>query len=164
MRLGAFVPLLMDRFPDAAFTTASLEAVAARCVKGFPTYGELAAYLADWWRANRPAPPALPAPPPIRQRAEPTPDEIEHVTLVTRETVAALRSIAQPEVAYRHPGARYLSPGMLDLLNPLPNGRMRVHGAVHSPAAAPPAAAPYGAGYWPASNDDPAPPDDPAAA
>jgi hypothetical protein len=124
MRLGAFLPLLMDRFPDAAFTTASLEHVAALAVKGFPTYGELAAWLADWWRANRPAPPALPAPPPIRQRDEPTPEEIAHVSRVTAETVAFLRSSAQP-IEDRRPVPRYLTPEQLDEINPLPNGRKR---------------------------------------
>jgi hypothetical protein len=125
MRLAAFVPLLMDRFPDAAFTPASLEHCAAQAVKGFPTYGELAAWLADWWRQHRPAPPALPPPPPIRQREEPTPEEIEHVTRVTAETVAFLRSSAQPVEDRRSPGPRYLTPEQLDRLNPLPNGRKR---------------------------------------
>jgi hypothetical protein len=124
MRLAAFLPLLMDRFPDAAFTTSSLEHIAALAVKGFPTYGELAAWLADWWRANRPAPPALPAPPPIRQRDEPTPEEIAHVSRVAAETIAALRSSAQP-IEDRRPVPRYLTPEQLDEINPLPNGRKR---------------------------------------
>ena len=124
MRLAAFLPLLMDRFPDAAFTTSSLEHVAALAVKGFPTYGELAAWLADWWRANRPAPPALPAPQPIRQRDEPTPEEIAHVSRVAAETIAALRSSAQP-IEDRRPVPRYLTPEQLDEINPLPNGRKR---------------------------------------
>jgi hypothetical protein len=128
MKLAAFVPMLLDRFPDAAFTPASLEHCAARCAKGFPTYAELCGYLSEWWKANRPASPALPAPPPIRQRAEPTIEEIEHVSRVTRETVAWLRSSEQPE-ADRRPTARYLSPGVLDLINPLPNGRKRTDAA-----------------------------------
>jgi hypothetical protein len=128
MRFGAYLPLLVDRFPDAAFTTASLEYVAAQSRKGFPTYGELAAYLADWWRANRPQPPALPAPPPIRQRDEPTPEERAHVARVTAETIAHLRSIAQPEEDWRRANRRprYLSPDELDRVNPLPGGRRRV--------------------------------------
>lgn len=62
MKLAAYVPLLVDRFPDAAFTTDSLEYVAFRASKGFPTYSELAAWLAEWWREHRPMPPRLTAP------------------------------------------------------------------------------------------------------
>jgi hypothetical protein len=114
LRLAAFVPLLMDRFPDAAFTTASLQHVAGRAVKGFPTYGELAAWLAEWWREHRPAPPALPAPPPIRQRDEPTPDEIAHVERATRETIVFLadrmkaKATARAKIEPRHFNDRQL--------------------------------------------------------
>jgi hypothetical protein len=59
MKLAAYIPLLVDRFPDAAFTTASLEYVAFRASKGFPTYGELAAWLSDWWRDHKPIPPRV---------------------------------------------------------------------------------------------------------
>jgi hypothetical protein len=128
MKLAAFVPLLLDRFPDGAFTAASLEHCAAQAVKGFPTYGELAAWLAAWWRQHRPAPPALPAPPPIRQRDEPTPEEIEHVTRVAAEAIAALRSSVQP-IEDRRPMPRYLTPAQLDAVNPLPNGRKRTDAA-----------------------------------
>ena len=62
MKLAAYVPLLVDRFPDAAFTTASLEHVAFRASKGFPTYSELAEWLSQWWREHRPMPPRLTAP------------------------------------------------------------------------------------------------------
>jgi hypothetical protein len=133
MKLAAFVPLLQDRYPADAFTTASMEHVARQCVKGFPTYPELCMHLSDWWRAHRPAPPALPAPPPIRQRAEPTAEEIAHVERVTREIVAALRSSAQPVEDRRQLGASHLSPGVLDEINPLPNGWRRTHAAT-SPA------------------------------
>lgn len=125
MKLAAYVPLLIDRFPDAAFTAGSLEYVAARAVKGFPTYGELAAWLGDWWRENRPAPPALPAPPPIRERGEPTEEEKAHVSRVVAETVAFLRSHAQPEADLPRAGPRYLSAEQLDQINPLPEGRKR---------------------------------------
>jgi hypothetical protein len=125
MKLAAYVPLLADRFPDGAFTTASLEYVARQAIKGFPTYGELAAWLAEWWRATRPPPLALPAPPPIRQRGEPTPEEIEHVTRVAAEAIAALRSSAQPIEDYRRPAPRYLTPEQLDRINPLPGGAKR---------------------------------------
>ena len=62
MKLAAYIPLLVDRFPDAAFTSASLEYVAFRASKGFPTYSELAAWLHDWWREHRPAPPRIVGP------------------------------------------------------------------------------------------------------
>ena len=62
MKLGAFVPMLMGRFPDAAFTAASLEHVAAKARKGFPTYGELADWLGEWWRDNRPMPTGITGP------------------------------------------------------------------------------------------------------
>jgi len=59
MKLAAFVPLLQDRFPDEAFTMASLEHVARQCVKGFPTYPELASFLSAWWQDHRPEPARL---------------------------------------------------------------------------------------------------------
>jgi hypothetical protein len=124
LRLAAFVPLLVDRFPDGAFTTASLEHCAAQAVKGFPTYGELAGWLAAWWREHRPYV-ALPPPPPPPPRPEPTPEEIEHVRRAAAEAVAALRSSAQP-IEDRRPMPRYLTPAQLDAMNPLPNGRKRV--------------------------------------
>lgn len=138
MKLAAYVPLLADRFPDGAFTTASLEYVARQAIKGFPTYGELAAWLAEWWRATRPPPLALPAPPPIRQRGEPTPEEIEHVTRVVAETIAALRAGAQPVEEWRTartPKPSYLSPEQLDRINPLPNGRKRTDANQPAPPA-----------------------------
>jgi hypothetical protein len=102
----AMAPMLAMRFPDEAFTAASLEAVAAEC-KYLPTYGELVGYLHAWWRDHRPRPRALPSPP-IRQRDEPTHEEREHVTRVTAETLAALQSSAQP-IGDRRPVACYLS-------------------------------------------------------
>jgi hypothetical protein len=156
MRLAAFLPLLMDRFPDGAFTQASLEHCATRCAKGFPTYAELAGYLSEWWKANRPTPPALP-PPPIRQRPPPTPEEIAHVEQVTRETIAALRSSAQPVVEYRHPGPRHATPEQLDRLNPLPGGRKR-H-AISTTAAASRLAGQEGSDTTTSANDDDHPPE-----
>jgi len=102
----AMAPMLAMRFPDGAFTSASLEAVAAEC-KYLPTYGELVGYLHAWWRDHRPRPRALPAPP-IRQRDEPTHEEREHVARVTAETIAALQSSTQP-IGDRRPVACYLS-------------------------------------------------------
>jgi hypothetical protein len=59
MKLAAYLPMLMSDFTDAAFTAESLHDVARQCVKGFPTYPELAAYLGDWWREHRPMPPQI---------------------------------------------------------------------------------------------------------
>ena len=145
MKLAAYVPILMERFPDAAFTIASLEYVAAQAVKGFPTYGELAAWLSEWWTAHRPPSsfPQLPPPPPIRQRGEPTPEEIAHAEQVVAETIAALRANAQPIEDWRthRPQPRYLTPEQLDRINPLPNGVKR-HATTAQPRAATEAATP----------------------
>jgi len=100
-------PMLAMRFSDGAFTATSLEAVAAQC-KYLPTYGELAEMLSRWWRTNRPMPTAIAAPEPIRQRAEPTPEERAHVARVAAETIAALRSSVQP-VEDRRPVARHMT-------------------------------------------------------
>ena len=134
MKLAAYVPMLKDRFPDGAFTTASLEHVARQCTKGFPTYPELAGYLSGWWREHRPVI-ALPAPPPPPpRRPDPTPEEVAHVTALVREVTAALRASAADcddqalhlNVATAHrPRTAYLSPAQLDRINPLPNGRKR---------------------------------------
>ena len=144
MKLAAYVPLLFDRFPDGAFTTASLEHVARQCVKGFPTYPELAGYLSDWWRAHRPAPPALPAPPPTPRRPDPTPEEIAHVRQCVETIVANMHSPWSEPREAPAPIARHLSPAQLDLVNPLPNGRKRTDGltanATTGRPASPPAA------------------------
>jgi hypothetical protein len=103
----------------------SLEHVAARSVKGFPTYGELVEALAEWWRDHRPAPPALPPPEPIRQRDEPTAEEVAHVERAVAETLAFLRSSAQPVEDRREMKAVHVSPELLDKINPLPNGFKR---------------------------------------
>ena len=133
MKLAAYVPMLMDRFPDAAFTTASLQHVASRSVKGFPTYGELAAFLAEWWKEHRPAPPALPPPAPEPERPPPTPDEIEHVRECVETVVRNMRSTAIAKDTVGRPldepppppRPRYLTPEQLDRINPLPNGFKR---------------------------------------
>jgi hypothetical protein len=104
--VASCAPMLAMRFPDPAFNVRSLEAVAAQC-KYIPTYGELVALLRAWWQAYRPPQAALP-PPPSRQRGEPTPDEIQHVTRVVEDTIAALRSAVQPPEDHR-PVARCLS-------------------------------------------------------
>jgi hypothetical protein len=130
MKLAAYVPLLFDRFPDGAFTTASLEHVAARAVKGFPTYGELAAWLADWWREHRPLPPLLEKPreaPPLEARVPPSEEEIAHVRACVQQIVANMHSpFSERRDEAARPRAAYLSPGQLDIVNPLPNGVKRV--------------------------------------
>jgi len=132
LRLSAYLPLLMDEFPDAAFTKQSLQHVARQCDKGLPTYPELAKYLSAWWRKNRPVL-ALPPPDPPPRRPEPSEEEMEHVRRVTAETLAALRSSAQQHDdelqrlwGLQERRARYLDPEMLDRINPLPGGRKRV--------------------------------------
>ena len=135
MRLAAYVPMLLHDFPDAAFTSESLHDVARQCMKGFPIYPELAAVLSAWWRAHRPAPPALPPP---RFGPQPAPELPPSATAEERalvhervqEVLAAIRSAtasAQPtDEAATFVRASHLSPGVLDQLNPLPNGRKRV--------------------------------------
>lgn len=141
LRLAAFVPLLADRFPAAAFTTASLEAVARECVKGFPSYGELAEHLAAWWKAHRPPIAALPPPELPPPRPDATPEERAAVRARVEECIAALRS-SRIEIDAQSrrlddvaaaPRPRYLTPEQLDRINPLPNGRKRTDAA--SPAA-----------------------------
>lgn len=137
MKLAAYVPMLMhEGFPDAAFTSESLNAVARQCIKGFPTYPELADHLARWWRENRPAPPALPPPAPPLPRQPPTPEELERVHASVTEIVRALAPTRYADQAYRPATPRYLAPELLDRINPLPNGRKRAH-AVDASAAAP---------------------------
>lgn len=139
MKLRAYVPLLQDRFPPAAFTQASLEAVASQC-RFFPSYADVAAHLGNWWRENRPLPPALPPPPVVEvPREPPTPEAIEYVHERVREIVATLRlpplyaeqSTRRLDVdddAFRV-RPRYLDPELLDQINPLPNGRKRTDAA-----------------------------------
>src|SRR5579862_1877880 len=108
MKLAAYVPMLLQRFPDAAFTAESLEHVAARALKGFPTYAELAAWLGEWWSDRKPLPLALPAPErlPLLQREPPTPESIEHGRQVAAEAVAPLHADTAPAVR-REQTARY---------------------------------------------------------
>jgi hypothetical protein len=134
IRLATYIPMLMERFPDAAFTPWSLEFVAARAVKGFPTYGELATWLAEWWRDNRPIHNALP--PPTHRYAEPerqppTDDERAYVRQRVAEITAHLQANNADNALRpsRDPGPRHLSPAQLDIVNPLPNGAKRLTGA-----------------------------------
>jgi hypothetical protein len=61
LKLRAYVPLLLDNFPVGAFTQDSLHHVAGQC-KWFPSYAEVLAYLREWWREHRPAPPRITGP------------------------------------------------------------------------------------------------------
>jgi hypothetical protein len=145
-KAAAFVPMLMQRFDDGAFTAASLEFVAARADKGFPTYGEVSTWLSEWWRENRPPPPRAIAPP--RQLAlppepppePPTEEEKAAVRARVQECIAILSS-PRPAMSERSvqdqlselgeatplgPEPRYLTPEQLDIVNPLPDGRKRV--------------------------------------
>jgi hypothetical protein len=127
MKMAAYVPMLSQRFPDAAFTAESLEFVAARAVRGFPTYGELAEWLGEWWKDRRPPLTAL-APPDIPpRRPDATDEERAYVSARVAEITAHLSASRAASASERPPaGACPLSPGVLDALNPLPNGRKRV--------------------------------------
>lgn len=124
MKLAAYVPLLMREFPDAAFTSDSLSYVAKQAIKGFPTYGEAVAWLGDWWREHQPIRPALPPPPPLPFH-EPTAEELAYIHERVEEITAALSASNDAKSSVEF-GARHLSPGVLDQINPLPNGRKRV--------------------------------------
>jgi hypothetical protein len=143
MKLAAFVPLLARDFPDAAFTQDSLSHVARRCPY-FPTYHEICEHLGSWWRDRRPMPIALPPPPPTPPRPPPTPEEREYIGARVAEVVASLRNAdSEPRPG---PTARYLSPGVLDAINPLPNGMSRVTGRRSTPP--PTAPTPGGEGAY----------------
>ena len=124
IKLAAYTPMLCSRFPHQVFTHASLEYVAARAIKGFPTYPELAAWLAAWWREQRPFV-ALPAPPPEPQRQPPTDNERAYVRQRVAEITAILSNTDAGLKPTRDPGPRHLSPAQLDVVNPLPNGSKR---------------------------------------
>jgi len=132
MKVLAFVPMLQSDFPAEAFTQDSLSHVAREC-KYFPSYGEVYNHLSAWWRPRRPMQAvALPAPAPPPPHVEPTPDERAYVHEQVRALVASFKSgplysDATPGELKddRRPKAIHLSPGMLDLINPLPNGHKR---------------------------------------
>lgn len=132
MKLRAYVPLLQERFPAAAFTRASLDYVAAQ-FRFFPAYGDVVNALSDHWRQTRPPPPALPYTPPPPERDPPTPEEVEAVHELVEDCIASMRAAAlyaeasseKIEVAVEWNRARHLTPEQLDEINPLPNGRKR---------------------------------------
>jgi hypothetical protein len=126
MKLAAYVPMLLQSYPDEAFTTASLEHCARMAVKGFPTYGELAGWLSDWWREHRPLPPLLPPPEPAQPREPPTEEEIAYVHNCVQQIIGNMRApFGDSSGSALSPRPRYLTPAQLDRINPLPNGRKR---------------------------------------
>ena len=106
-KLAAYIPLLAARFEAAAFTQASLEAVAARC-KFFPSYSEIVEHLGAWWRDNRPRPQGL-APPKPQQRPQPSPEQIAAAHAQVEELLASFPS----RRARASPQPRYLTPAQL---------------------------------------------------
>ena len=130
-RLAIFIPMLASRFPEVAFTPASLEHVAAQCARGFPTYAEIVGYLTTWWRDERPIiaiqAPREPDP------HEPSDDERAAVTAHAAQCRAILADVSKklraPDATPR-PLHRYLTPEQLDRVNPLPNGTKRTLRAV----------------------------------
>jgi hypothetical protein len=124
MKLRAYVPLLLENFPPAAFTQDSLHFVASQC-KWFPSYAEVIEHLRTWWHDNRPRPVAIAPPPPEPEPPPPTPEQLERIHGIVRETSAAMRSSEPAWEPPRQPRPSYLSAELLDQHNPLPNGRKR---------------------------------------
>lgn len=123
--LSAYVPLIVTRFPAAAFTAPSLEEVGAQC-KFFPAYGELCDRLGAWWRENRPRPVMIEnsrLSMPARVTTPPTDEEKAAVSAAVaglmRDLAAqrAARQLANPGAAIDDaPKARYLHPDHLAML------------------------------------------------
>jgi len=91
-----YLPLLSD-LPEAAFTPASLEAVAmAPQNLHIRTLREVKEPLATWWRDNGPRRVALPAPPP-EPESQISPEEREAV----RRQIAALADELAPKETRR---------------------------------------------------------------
>jgi hypothetical protein len=130
-KLAAYVSLLTREFPAGAFTADSLAHVAARASKGFPTFGEIVQALRPWWADHRPVPPMLPPPERVPVHAAvATPEEREYVRALVEGVAARIRATDDDTVAGAQAfGAAYLSPGVLDQINPLPNGRKRSEAA-----------------------------------
>jgi hypothetical protein len=72
--------------------------------------------------------PPLLEPPPAPPPRDPTPEELARIRALVEEVTARVRANtnADETVSGGSYGARYLSAGQLDAINPLPNGRKRV--------------------------------------
>jgi hypothetical protein len=109
--LMAYLPFL-SQFPDAAFTTASLEHVASQCRRGAPAYGEIRDHLASWWKENRPLHTAI-APPLPPQRRAPTTDELEAVSSIVARGIADIEAnyerVYHAKKPEERPKARHLT-------------------------------------------------------
>src|SRR5271166_676626 len=134
LKMAAYLSMLANRYPMQAFTRRSMEHVASRCPKGFPTYGELTDALSEWWKDNRPLALEAPQPPPEPPRQPPTEADLAAVRAAVMDATAHLKA---SELYKRSHGMKgeasgpkplYLSPGVLDALNPLPNGYRRATG------------------------------------
>ena len=104
--LEAYLPFLAE-LPDAAFTPVSLEHVAMTPKRlHIPDLSEVKAPLLAWWRDNRPARTALPAPAAKHElpRAEPTPAEREAVARTMRTYLGQVAPVVTERAPVRaHP-------------------------------------------------------------
>lgn len=87
---NAYLPML-ESYPDAAFTHASLDYVASECRYGVPTYGDVQKHLGAWWKRNRPQVPELPAPVPKLPELR-TPEEADWAHRTTVRAMAELKA------------------------------------------------------------------------
>lgn len=105
-----YLPLMSD-LPDAAFTPASLEAVAMSAQNlHIRTLREVKEPLQDWWRTHGPRRVALPAPPP-EPEPEISPEERAAVAKQIRELAD---SLAPPEPAKPRIRAHLIAPNVLE--------------------------------------------------
>ena len=129
--IAVYAAMLASRFPDDAFTPASLEHVAAQATRGFPTYAELTGYLTTWWRDTRTI--LAIAAPREPDQAEPSDDERAAVAARAAQCRTILTQVSKklraPDASPR-PIHKYLTPEQLDRVNPLPNGTKRTLRAV----------------------------------
>lgn len=119
-RLAILAPTLAADFPDAAFTPASAKHVAQQC-KYFPVYGEVFPLLEAWQRERKLTfgmllsdHSAYEPPPASQELPQRTEEELNHVTRLANEVVAALRHsdvekeayYAAQQPAWRRPAAQ----------------------------------------------------------
>lgn len=89
LRLDLLAPALADEFDTQAFTLDSARHVAAQYTH-FPVFGEIVPALRDWWREHRPMIPAIDWQPEVEPIPERTPEELQHVSTVTKRILAEL--------------------------------------------------------------------------